>query len=65
MENLVYIICMKCKTDKLAYLGPDVGDSANWVFTINESIWFKNYTDAENYANKYFKNFKDWFIVGL
>lgn len=29
MENLVYIICMKCKTDKLAYLGPDVGDSAN------------------------------------
>lgn len=38
MENLVYIICMKCKTDKLAYLAPGIGDSVNWVFTINESI---------------------------
>lgn len=65
MDNF-YIVCMKCKNNKKCYLS--VGNILNtyvWKFNIREAIWFDTETEAEKFAKKYFKKFKDWFVIEI
>lgn len=59
------VIAMKTKTDKNLYLmaSETKEDKLEWTFDINEAIWFNTDEEANNFANKYFKNFNDWFIT--
>lgn len=56
--------------DKGIYLGVDEEratkagkDFFKWVKDINESMWFNCPSEAEKFANSYFKNFKNWELV--
>ena len=60
--DLFYVVCMKTHKGSLIYLGAGKGNSANWVFDVNEAIWFETDSEAEKFAYGYFKNFDKWFI---
>lgn len=56
--------------DKGIYLGVDEEratkagkDFFKWVKDINEGMWFNCPSEAEKFANSYFKNFKNWELV--
>lgn len=65
MLDVYYIICMKCKNNNTAYLAEGIGNSSNWIFNKKEAYWFESEKEANKYANRYFKHFKDWFIEEL
>lgn len=63
--DIFYIICMKCRNNHIAYLAEGKGNASNWIFNKSEAYWFETEKEAREYANIYFKNFKDWFIEEL
>ena len=53
-----YLISMR---DLNIYLMAD-GDKFVWTKLKNDAIWFDDFEVAKQFANKYFKEFKDWVI---
>lgn len=62
MEDLFYVVTMKTRTDKTLYLASDYGDSCKWIFDKDEAIWFETYSEAKDFCEKYFKDFRDYII---
>lgn len=62
---LFYIICMKTKTNRVLYLSCDKGNSMKWSTNKNEACWFDNSSEANKFANQYFKTFKEWYITEI
>lgn len=62
MLDEFYVISMKTHKGSTIYVGEGKGNSVNWVFDINEAIWYETEKEAEEFANRYFKNFDKWFI---
>ena len=62
--EIFLIIAMKTKTNKNLYLSENgTNGKLEWSFNINDAIWFNTDQDANKFADKYFKNFHDWFIT--
>ena len=59
------VICMKTKNDKTLYLGEGHGKALNWVFDVNEAIWFETQDEVSKFAQNYFKTFQDWFLQDI
>ena len=58
----IAVITMQTKTGKTLYLKEGIGKAFEWTFDRSEAIWFETIEEAEKFANKYFKNFKDYKI---
>ena len=56
------IITMETYDGKKLYLKAGIGNSCEQAFNKNEVIWFETYTEAENFARQYFKNFNNYKI---
>ena len=62
IDNIFYAIVMKTKTDKKIYLKEGKNNNYEWTFDRDECIWFETDTQAKEFSNNYFKNFKNWFV---
>ena len=64
LDETFFVITMIAKTGQRLYLKSD-GITKDWTFNKGDAIWFENYTDAEDFANKWFKHFKSWEIIEI
>lgn len=59
-------IAMEDKKDRTLYLKASDKPSKNviceWTYDYNEAIYFNCPSEAEKFANDYFKNFKGWIL---
>lgn len=62
MNEVFFRIITKTRSDKTLYLKAGEGKSCKWDFDKNEAIWFNTFSQAEKFANTYFKNFKNYII---
>lgn len=57
-------IIMTSKNGKTLYLKasdtPSKGVRCEWTFNYEDAIYFNTDSEAEKFANEYFKNFKGW-----
>ena len=65
-------IIMRAKTGKKLYLKEDHLYGKNkekvncsWSLSWQDCIWFKTEQDAKDFANNYFKNFKNYEVEGF
>lgn len=61
-DEVFYVITMQTYDGRRLYLKSDDAYKKEWTFNKGEAIWFETYTEAEAFANKWFKNFKNWEI---
>ena len=70
--DLMYVITMKAKSGKTLYLrhikdiykrNGEITEICKWVTDRNESTYFETEKKAREYAENYFKNFKNWEIT--
>lgn len=54
------VIIMKLGNGKKLYLKCGSGKSMKWTADRSESCYFNTETQAEKFASKYFKNFKNY-----
>jgi len=57
-----YRITMKTYNDKKLYLKASIGDSCEWTFNSQDTIWFETEKEAQDFARKYFKKFNNYTI---
>lgn len=64
MKDTFYLVAMTTKNGKTLYLKASDGYSNQfeWTFDLQEGMWFPTEYETEQFAKKYFKNFKNWFI---
>lgn len=62
MKEIFYEITMNTKNGKTLHLATDIGNSCKWVFGRQDSIWFSSIAEAQKFAKRYFKNFKNYNI---
>ena len=61
MNNVFYAVKMK---NRNVYLKcKDDAPGFEWVNGVKEAMWFDSDFKAEEFAEKYFKKFKDWEIA--
>lgn len=72
MKERLYVIATRGRNNKEIYLAVDESkESKNnpykiyfkWVEDINEAVATFTYTDIEETATRYFKNFNKWYIT--
>ena len=56
------VIIMKLKNGRKMYLKAGIGESCEWTLDRDEAIWFETEKEAKEFAQNYFKNFKDWLV---
>jgi len=57
-----FVITMNTKNGKKIYLKEGIGNSYEWTFDREQAIWFEFEDKAKEFANSYFKSFKNWFV---
>lgn len=62
MNEVFFRITMKTQSGKKLYLKAGTGKSCKWDFNKNEAIWFETLNQTKNFADTYFKNFKNYNI---
>lgn len=53
-------ITMKSYNGKTLYLKATESNKCDWTFDKQEAIWFPTLSEAKEFAERYFKNFKGW-----
>ena len=57
-----YVIAMN---NKKLYLGCTEKEKAMKWTNLEEACWFNTYSEAEKFAQNYFKNFKNYFVYSF
>lgn len=66
MKYEFFVITMLVGNKHKVYLGADSTNDKRMIWTTkDESVWFESEKDAKDFAEHYFKNFKNYNIENL